>query len=53
MERTSIKELVKWKDSSRRKPLVIEGARQVGKTWLEKSLHVKTTSSWLMSTLKT
>ena len=30
MERTSIKELVKWKDSSRRKPLVIEGARQVG-----------------------
>lgn len=36
MERTSIKELVKWKDSSRRKPLVIEGARQVGKTWLVK-----------------
>ena len=34
MERTSIKELVKWKDSSRRKPLVIEGARQVGKTLL-------------------
>ena len=32
MERTSIKELVKWKDSSRRKPLVIEGPRQVGKT---------------------
>ena len=36
MERTSIKELVKWKGSSRRKPLVIEGARQVGKTWLVK-----------------
>ena len=36
MERTSIKELVKWKDSSRRNPLVIEGARQVGKTWLVK-----------------
>ena len=36
MERTSIKELVKWKDSSRRKPLVREGARQVGKTWLVK-----------------
>ena len=36
MERTSIKELVKWKDSSRRNPRVIEGARQVGKTWLVK-----------------
>ena len=23
-----------WKSSSRRKPLILEGARQVGKTWL-------------------
>lgn len=26
--------LKKWKDSPRRKPLLLEGARQVGKTWL-------------------
>lgn len=36
MERYAIDELVKWKNSNRRKPLVIEGARQVGKTWLVK-----------------
>ena len=26
--------MLKWKESSRRKPLIIRGARQVGKTWL-------------------
>lgn len=36
MYRESIKELVRWRESHRRKPLVIEGARQVGKTWLVK-----------------
>lgn len=36
MERIAIEKLIKWKDSLRRKPLVIEGARQVGKTWLVK-----------------
>lgn len=36
MYRESIKELIKWKESQRRKPLIIEGARQVGKTWLVK-----------------
>jgi predicted AAA+ superfamily ATPase len=30
-----------WKDSPRRKPLVIRGARQVGKTWLMKELASK------------
>ena len=28
--------LIAWKDSPRRKPLIINGARQVGKTWLLK-----------------
>ena len=28
--------LVQWKDSKRRKPLIIKGARQTGKTWLMK-----------------
>jgi predicted AAA+ superfamily ATPase len=34
MYRTKIKELIKWKLSSKRKPLIFLGARQVGKTWL-------------------
>lgn len=36
MYRIAIEKLWKWKESSRRKPLIIEGARQVGKTWLMK-----------------
>lgn len=36
MERTLISQLLKWKNSSGRKPLILEGARQVGKTWLLK-----------------
>lgn len=36
MYRTAINKLIKWKTSRRRKPLIIEGARQVGKTWLVK-----------------
>ncbi|MBO6246076.1 MAG: ATP-binding protein [Anaerovibrio sp.] len=34
MYRTAIEKLLKWKKSKYRKPLIIEGARQVGKTWL-------------------
>ncbi len=34
MKRSAIGELYKWKESNDRKPLVILGARQVGKTWL-------------------
>ena len=36
MYRIAIKKLLKWKQSKHRKPLIIEGARQVGKTWLMK-----------------
>lgn len=36
MYRFAIEELYKWKSSKERKPLIIEGARQVGKTWLMK-----------------
>lgn len=36
MYRIAIEKLLKWKESKRRKPLIIEGARQVGKTWLMK-----------------
>lgn len=34
MYRTVYNDFVKWKNSPRRKPLVLKGARQVGKTWL-------------------
>lgn len=36
MYRIAMEKLLKWKASKRRKPLIIEGARQVGKTWLMK-----------------
>ncbi len=36
MYRFAIENLNKWKNSKNRKPLIIEGARQVGKTWLMK-----------------
>ena len=34
MQRYAIKNLEKWKNSTNRKPLLLYGARQVGKTWL-------------------
>ncbi|MCX6334871.1 MAG: ATP-binding protein [Bacteroidia bacterium] len=34
MLRSKIAELITWKNSASRKPLIIRGARQVGKTWL-------------------
>ncbi len=34
MKRLAEKQIIAWKNSSRRKPLIIRGARQVGKTWL-------------------
>ena len=36
MYRDKMEELKKWKNSTNRKPLIIRGARQVGKTWLMK-----------------
>jgi len=36
MYRIAMEQLLKWKSNTRRKPLIIEGARQVGKTWLMK-----------------
>lgn len=36
MEREIYKELLNWKKSANRKPLIIDGARQVGKTWILK-----------------
>ena len=36
LKRSAIQELIKWKSGEERKPLVMRGARQVGKTWLMK-----------------
>ena len=38
LRRNAISELIKWKNSPERKPMVLKGARQVGKTWLMKEL---------------
>lgn len=37
MERLAMGQLLQWKNKKRRKPLIICGARQVGKTWLMKA----------------
>ena len=36
MRRNAMQQLYDWKEKSTRKPLIIRGARQVGKTWLMK-----------------
>jgi uncharacterized protein len=36
MNRSLINNLLDWKNSDTRKPLILQGARQVGKTWLMK-----------------
>lgn len=36
MERLVLKDLVRWKESKYRKPLIVKGVRQVGKTWILK-----------------
>ena len=36
LKRKAIQDLIDWKNSTDRKPLVLKGARQVGKTWLMK-----------------
>lgn len=60
MYREKIKELEKWKNSKNRKPLIIRGARQVGKTWLmkqfgkesyEKCAYINFDDNYRMATL--
>ena len=36
MERFILNDLIKWKNSKYRKPLILKGVRQVGKTWILK-----------------
>jgi len=41
MERFILNDLVKWKESKYRKPLILKGVRQVGKTWILKEFGRK------------
>lgn len=36
MKRIAMQQLIEWKESPYRKPLIVKGVRQVGKTWLLK-----------------
>ena len=41
MERKIIEDLIKWKNAKNKKPLIIHGARQVGKTYIVKEFGKK------------
>lgn len=41
MYRKAIEKLIEWKNKKNRKPLILNGARQVGKTWLLKEFGKK------------
>ena len=47
LTRSVFEDFLKWKNSADRKPLIVEGARQIGKTWAMKrfgELHYKHTA---------
>lgn len=46
MEREAIKQLYEWKERTNRKPLIVCGARQVGKTWLMMEFAHKAYTKW-------
>lgn len=45
MDRNLMQDLIRWKDSADRKPLVLRGARQTGKTWLMKAFGAQSFAS--------
>jgi uncharacterized protein len=47
MQRLAETQIAGWKDSFRRKPLIIRGARQVGKTWLVDNVLAKRFKSFV------
>lgn len=60
MKRFVLQQLIEWKNREDRKPLILNGARQVGKTWLlhefakleyKKEAYVKSISSSSFSKL--
>jgi uncharacterized protein len=60
MERSAMNQLIVWKNKPSRKPMIIRGARQVGKTWLikefgknqyEQTVYINFESSKRLNTL--
>jgi uncharacterized protein len=51
VERSKMKELLAWKSSKNRKPLIVAGARQVGKSWLVKHFGSQyyTGTTWVIN----
>ena len=47
MERIAYNKLIEWKNSPHRKPLIVHGARQVGKTWLLKEFGQREYASFV------
>lgn len=47
MYRKAVENLKKWKENPNHKPLIIRGARQVGKTWLMKEFAKKEAKKWV------
>lgn len=41
LKRKILEKLIEWKDKSNRKPLILNGARQVGKTYILKEFGEK------------
>ena len=53
MKRLAENQVMKWKNSPRRKPLIVRGARQVGKTWLIREILGKTFEHFAIVDLET
>lgn len=47
MKRNAMQDLIRWKSSEDRKPMVLKGARQVGKTWLMKEFGANHYNSYV------
>ena len=41
MKRDVLQQMFRWKEDPERKPLILKGARQVGKTWIMKEFAAK------------
>ncbi len=53
MKRLAETKILDWKDSARRKPLIVRGARQVGKTWLVEKVLSKQFDRFVVVDLET
>ena len=47
MERLAYKKLLGWKNNKNRKPLILNGARQVGKTWFSMAAYKE--QDWMVN----